>query len=64
MTDLHKYIHPPTNKPAPMISEGTYATIMKHADRLNSAIVYDRDYRYNYFGFKVAIPHIFHIFLQ
>jgi ribonucleoside-diphosphate reductase subunit M1 len=25
---------------------------MENADRLNSAIIYDRDYSYNYFGFK------------
>lgn len=25
---------------------------MKHADRLNSAIIYDRDFNYNFFGFK------------
>ena len=35
-----------------MISATTYNIVMKHADRLNSAIIYDRDYSYNYFGFK------------
>ena len=35
-----------------MISPKTYETVMKHADELNSAIVYDRDFGYNYFGFK------------
>lgn len=25
---------------------------MENADKLNSAIIYDRDYGYNYFGFK------------
>ncbi len=25
---------------------------MENSDRLNSAIIYDRDYGYNYFGFK------------
>jgi len=49
---LYKYINPKTNKPAPMISEMTYNTIMKHADKLNSVIIYDRDFNYNYFGFK------------
>ena len=37
----------------PMISDTHYEIIMKNADRLNSAIIYDRDYSYNYFGFKV-----------
>jgi ribonucleoside-diphosphate reductase subunit M1 len=35
-----------------MISEETYDVIQKHADELNSAIVFDRDFNYNYFGFK------------
>ncbi|KAK5014979.1 ribonucleotide-diphosphate reductase subunit rnr1 [Cryomyces antarcticus] len=35
-----------------MISQTTYDIIMKHADELNSAIVYDRDFNYQYFGFK------------
>lgn len=36
----------------PMISDSIYEVIMTHADRLNSAIIYDRDFNYNYFGFK------------
>jgi len=39
-------------KPTPMISEFHSNIIQKHADRLNSAIVYDRDFSYQYFGFK------------
>lgn len=35
-----------------MISDYHHSLIMKHADRLNSAIIYDRDFSYNYFGFK------------
>ncbi|KAG7191884.1 ribonucleotide-diphosphate reductase subunit rnr1 [Scheffersomyces spartinae] len=49
---LYDYINPKTDKHSPMISEETYATITKYADELNSAIVYDRDFNYNYFGFK------------
>lgn len=36
-----------------MISEYHHDLIMKNADRLNSAIIYDRDFNFNYFGFKV-----------
>ncbi|QQP32435.1 Ribonucleoside-diphosphate reductase, partial [Caligus rogercresseyi] len=36
----------------PMISEDSMRIIMAHENRLNSAIVYDRDFSYNYFGFK------------
>merc|ERR1712226_5107 len=42
----------PHERPAPMISEFHYKIIMKNADRLNSAIVYDRDFEYQFFGFK------------
>jgi ribonucleoside-diphosphate reductase subunit M1 len=52
VSDLYHYINPKTNKHAPMISDYTYEVVMKHADELNSAIVYDRDFNYQYFGFK------------
>jgi ribonucleoside-diphosphate reductase subunit M1 len=52
VSDLYHYVNPKTKKPAPMISDITYESVMKHADELNSAIVYDRDFNYNYFGFK------------
>jgi ribonucleoside-diphosphate reductase subunit M1 len=52
ISDLHHYINPKNKKPAPMISKETYETVMKHAEELNSAIVYDRDFNYQYFGFK------------
>ena len=52
VSDLYHYINPKTNKPASMISDYTYKVIMDHADELNSAIVYDRDFNYQYFGFK------------
>merc|ERR1712226_1835969 len=39
-------------RPAPMISDFHYNIIMKNADRLNSAVIYDRDFSYQYFGFK------------
>lgn len=49
---LYEYINPKTGLHSPMISKGTYDIICDHADELNSAIVYDRDFNYNYFGFK------------
>lgn len=52
ISDLYHYINPKTQKPAPMISDETYNTVMKHSEELNSAIVYDRDFNYQYFGFK------------
>lgn len=50
--DLHAYVEPKSGKPAPLIDEKVYAFIVEHKDALNSAIVYDRDYEYDYFGFK------------
>ena len=54
MDALHKMINPKTKMLSPMISDYHHSIIMKHADRLNSAIIYDRDFSYNYFGFKVG----------
>lgn len=53
ISDLYHMINERTKKPTPMISEFHYNVIMKNADRLNSSIIYDRDFQYNYFGFKV-----------
>lgn len=50
--DLYAYINPKTNKHSPMIADNIYKIIMDNADRLNSAIIYDRDFQYSYFGFK------------
>ncbi|KAJ3132747.1 ribonucleoside reductase large subunit Cdc22, partial [Physocladia obscura] len=52
MTDLYEYKHPKTNLPQPMISKEAYSLIMENAETLNASIIYDRDYSYNYFGFK------------
>lgn len=49
---LYEYINPETKLHSPMISKETYDIIQEHEDELNSAIVYDRDFNYNYFGFK------------
>ena len=50
MTDLYKYINPRNAAHCPLISKKTHEVIMKNADRLNSAIIYDRDFSYNFFG--------------
>lgn len=41
-----------TGRLTPMISDEHHKIIMENADRLNSVIIYDRDFSYNYFGFK------------
>jgi ribonucleoside-diphosphate reductase subunit M1 len=50
--DLYKYVSNKTGRRTQMISDEHHAIIMKNADRLNSCIIYDRDFSYNYFGFK------------
>lgn len=52
MNDLYNLKCPKTNRPMPMISEYHHKIIMENADLLNSAIIYDRDFSYNFFGFK------------
>lgn len=49
---LYNYVDPKTNDPAPLISDEVYKIIMDNADLLNSTIIYDRDYNFDYFGFK------------
>ena len=49
---LYQYVNPKTGKHQPKVSESLYRIVQEHADRLNSAIIYDCDYNYNYFGFK------------
>uniref|UniRef100_A0AC35TXJ4 Ribonucleoside-diphosphate reductase n=1 Tax=Rhabditophanes sp. KR3021 TaxID=114890 RepID=A0AC35TXJ4_9BILA len=52
MNDLHTYYDEKTQKLCPMISQEVNQIIQANADRLNSAIVSDRDLGYTYFGFK------------
>jgi ribonucleoside-diphosphate reductase alpha chain len=49
---LYNYIETKTGENAGLISKETYKIIKKHAALLNSTIIYDRDYNYDYFGFK------------
>jgi len=52
MRDLHLYVDPKTNEKAGLISGETFEVIKKHKDILCSNIIYDRDYNFDYFGFK------------
>ena len=52
VTDLFSMTCPKTGKKIPMISEQHNKIIQDNKDRLDSAIVYDRDFEYQYFGFK------------
>ncbi|MBK7797330.1 MAG: ribonucleoside-diphosphate reductase subunit alpha [Saprospiraceae bacterium] len=52
MEALYDYIDPKTQQKAGLIGEETMQVILKHRDTLDSAIIYDRDYSFDYFGFK------------
>ncbi len=52
MTDMYNYIDPKTGENAALIADDVYQVIMENKDRLDSSIIYDRDFRYDYFGFK------------
>lgn len=52
MQDLHDYIDPKTNQHAPLISDDVYEVIDKNKEVLDSSIIYDRDFDYDFFGFK------------
>lgn len=54
MDDLYNMTDKKTGAKMPMLGEEYYHIIMENADKLNSAIIYDRDFSYNYFGFKVC----------
>lgn len=52
VNDLYHYVNPKNGIHSPMISKEVLDIVNKHKDELNSAIVYDRDFNFNYFGFK------------
>jgi ribonucleoside-diphosphate reductase alpha chain len=52
MTDLYVYVNPRTGKKAPLLSDEVYKIIQKNADKLDSSIIYNRDFGYDFFGFK------------
>ncbi len=52
MKRLYTYVDPRTNENAPLISKEAYGVIKKNAALLDSTIIYDRDFSYDYFGFK------------
>jgi len=52
MEALYNYIDPKTGKKAPLIADDVHEIIQKNAQELDSTIIYDRDFGYDYFGFK------------
>lgn len=52
MEALYNYNDPKTGKKAPLIAEDVFKIIMDNAEQLDSHIIYDRDFGYDFFGFK------------
>jgi len=52
MTDLYEYVNPRTGKKAPLLSDEVFEVIKSNAEELDSTIIYNRDFGYDYFGFK------------
>ena len=50
--DLHHYIDPKTGQNASLVADDVYAIIQENKEAFDSSIIYDRDFRYDYFGFK------------
>ena len=52
MKDLYEYVNPRTGKKAPLLADDVYEVIKKNAEKIDSNIIYNRDYGYDFFGFK------------
>ena len=52
MSDLYTYVNPRNGKKSPLLADEVYDVISKNAELLDSTIIYNRDFHYDYFGFK------------
>ncbi|NNF01180.1 MAG: ribonucleoside-diphosphate reductase subunit alpha [Bacteroidia bacterium] len=52
MKDLYNFIDPKTGKKAPLLSDEVFKVIEENREILDSTIIYDRDFGYDFFGFK------------
>lgn len=52
MKRLYQHVDPKNGQNAPLISKETWKLIKEHAAELDEAIIYDRDFSYDFFGFK------------
>jgi ribonucleoside-diphosphate reductase alpha chain len=50
--DLYYYIDPKTGLKAALISDEVFEIVQRNAEALDAVIIYDRDFGYDYFGFK------------
>jgi len=52
MKRLYQHVDAKTGQNAPMISKETWKVIKNNAAELDDAVMYDRDFSYDFFGFK------------
>ena len=50
--DLYKYKDPVTGENAALVSDDVYTIVSENREYFDSHIIYDRDFKYDYFGFK------------
>ena len=49
---LRHYVNKKTGQSAGLIADDVYAVIQKHGKKLEQALIHDRDFDFDYFGFK------------
>ena len=49
---MREYVDAKTGEQASLIAEDVYSIIEQHQDRIDAAVIYERDYHFDYFGFK------------
>ena len=52
MKKMYLYVDKSNGKAAPLIADDVWEIIQEHAEVLDSTIIYDRDFGFDYFGFK------------
>lgn len=50
--EMYEHVNVESGLAAPLLADEVYRIIQKNAAKLDSVIIYDRDYDYDYFGFK------------
>ncbi|KZO92657.1 ribonucleotide reductase alpha subunit [Calocera viscosa TUFC12733] len=50
--DLYTYVNPKNGRHSPMIAKDIYEIVQENKEVLDSAIIYERDFHYQFFGFK------------
>lgn len=52
MKEMYFYVNPRTNQESPLLSDEVYKVIEENSEFLDSHVIYNRDFNYDYFGFK------------